>query len=303
MKLDLNKRDRICFFGDSITANGLWIKEITQYFMEKYPELKIGFYNCGIPGSKGYEANIKDRMYADLFGFFPKYVVVMFGMNDIWAWLYSPLNTEPDKVEKRESKLNIYPDTLENIIRMCQKYDAVPIICSPTLYDEYNDFERENFQADCALQKCACMAKEIADKHGLLYIDMRTAIMDNIDKKPIGADRVHPNEFGHHLMAQSFLKGIGEIDEIDPHSVCKFSKVNDERFEAEQKLRNIMFVERDFMLWQYEENMPLDERKRLVRERDWDKDMLYVQRKYLEDADYRDVIYGELIRLTLKLYE
>ena len=49
--------------------------------------------------------------------------------------------------------------------------------------------------------------------------------------------------------------------------------------------------------------MPLDERKRLVRERDWDNDMLYVQRKYLEDADYRDVIYGELIRLTLKLYE
>ncbi|MEE1239758.1 MAG: GDSL-type esterase/lipase family protein [Acutalibacteraceae bacterium] len=303
MKLNLNKRDKICFFGDSITANGLWIKEVIEYFVEKHPDLKVGFYNCGIGGTKGYEANIKDRMFADLFGFSPKYVVVMFGMNDVPIRLCSPLNTEQNKTVQIDNALNKYPASLENIIEMCKKYDAIPIICSPTPYDQYNERERENWQGDVLLQKCSNAAKEVADKHGLLYIDMRTAMIDNMDKKPIGEDRVHPNAFGQHIMAQSFLKGIGEIDEIDADSVCKFSKINEERFAVEQKLRQIMFVERNYMGWHYEEDMPLDERKKHVEEKDWDQGLLGIKQTYLENVDYSASIYADLIRLTLNLYE
>ena len=80
MKLDLNDRDRICFFGDSITHHGWWISEIYQYFTDNYPELNTMFFNCGVAGTRAKSANQKDRMYCDLFNFFPKYggVVVSF---------------------------------------------------------------------------------------------------------------------------------------------------------------------------------------------------------------------------------
>lgn len=302
MKLNLNERDRICFFGDSITAHGFWIKEICEYFKDNYAELKIGIFNCGIPGSKGYEANIKDRMYADLFNFFPKYVVVMFGMNDIWTWLYDPNCTEEDKVQKREKQLKRYPDSLEFIIDMCKKNGAEPIICSPTVYDEYTEGENANVYADGALKKCAEYAKKTAEKHGLIYIDMRSLLMENMSKKPIGEDRVHPNEYGHHLMAHSFLRGIGENTDID--SAYTYSEANERRFTAEQDLRNIEFVERDVMLWQYEEDMPLEERKEKVRKRaESDKNCAYFAERYLKNVDYRNVIYKDVIKLTAQMYE
>ena len=45
MKINLEKHDRISFFGDSITAHGMWIREVAEYFVQKYPELEIGIYN------------------------------------------------------------------------------------------------------------------------------------------------------------------------------------------------------------------------------------------------------------------
>lgn len=304
MKLNLNERDGICFFGDSITAHGWWIEEIFEFFKNNYPEKKTRIYNCGIPGSKGYEANIKNRMYADLFNFFPKYVVVMFGMNDIDMWAYDEKLRDPDKVERREARLREYPKSLEYIIEMCEKNGAEPIICSPTVYDEYNDLNVFNYRVDGVLKKCAEYAEQTAKKHGLVYIDMRGAIEDNIGKKPIGEDRVHPNEFGHHLMAQSFLKGIGAIDKIDTESKCEYSEANKLRFEAEQRYRNIEFVERDVMLWQYEEDMPLNERKERVEQRaENEPSFADTAKKYLANVDYRNVIFGELVRLTAEMYE
>lgn len=57
MKLKLDKNDRICFLGDSITADGIWVAEIIEYFIKHYPELKIGFYNCGYIWDAGIRAN------------------------------------------------------------------------------------------------------------------------------------------------------------------------------------------------------------------------------------------------------
>ena len=40
--------DVICFLGDSITANGLWMSEVYQVLRKKY---KVRCYNCGVSGS------------------------------------------------------------------------------------------------------------------------------------------------------------------------------------------------------------------------------------------------------------
>lgn len=307
MKIDLKKRDRVCFFGDSITADGLWIKEISEYFKNSFSQLEIGFYNCGIAGTKAFGANVKDRIYTDLLKFFPKYVVVMFGMNDIWVDLYAENCKVPKNVELREKKLESYPKNLEYIIEMCLKYGAEPIICSPTIYDEYCDKEKENCFADSAMKKASEYAQKVAVKHGLLYIDMRKALLDNISKNPINDDRVHPNEFGHHLMAQSFLKGIGAIDEINPDKMPKYSEINEKRFLTEQKLRNIELIESCIMGWQFEPDMTVEERKKKIAKRiaenpkdEWFKS---VSKPYLENVDFKAPLLGELVKLTLKMYE
>ena len=61
MRLQLEKHDRICFLGDSITAAGLWMKEVAQWFLDNKSELEIGLYNCGISGARGREKNIKNE--------------------------------------------------------------------------------------------------------------------------------------------------------------------------------------------------------------------------------------------------
>ena len=305
MNLTLEKRDRICFLGDSITANGRWIAEITEFFLQNYPELEIGLYNCGISGSKGYEANVKNRLYADCLNLFPKYVVVMFGMNDTWPHLYNPNCPEPDKVEKRERQLAGYRGTLEEITGYCKKEGVTPILCAPTAYDEYNDLPGDNHFADIALRTCRDIAEQFAKENGLIFVDMHSTIKEHISEKPVSDDRVHPNEFGHHLMAEAFLTAIGAKDKPEPNKACVLSETNQKRFETEQKIRTIMFLERDCMLWQYNPSLSLEERKKQVQER-MDRNIEpWIQARgteYFENVDYLDELRGELVKLTREMY-
>lgn len=305
MHINLQNHDRICFLGDSITANGSWIAEIYEHFIENYPELRTGFFNCGISGSRGYEALIKNRLYCDCFDLFPKYLAVMFGMNDSMTHLYNPSCPEPDKVEKREALLEKYKNGLSEIVRECRENGITPIILAPTPYDEYTISDTDNNMADSALRRCGEIASEIASQNGLIFIDMHSALMKHIDKSPVGEDRIHPNAFGHHLMAEEFLYSIGAKEKIEPDKKIIFSEKNKKRFDAEQIYRKIMFVERDYMCWQYGDSPSLEERKRLLSERvkgeaaEWLGEILDT---YLKYADYKDEIRGELVRLSKEIY-
>ena len=305
MLLELSKNDRICFLGDSITSNGLWIAEVFEYFRDKFPELKIGFYNCGISGSKGSEADLKNRLYCDCFNFFPRYLVIMFGMNDAMPYLYSPGCREENKEQKRSDALTAYKNGLLRVIGECEKNGITPIICAPTPYDEYNSFEAENWQGDIALRRCGEIAADLAGQYGLLFVNMHEILLENIEKKPIGADRIHPNGFGQHLMAERFLCAIGAKENADADCTVTLCEKNRQRFKTEQDCRALMFVERDYMLWQHGSLPDTAERKRLLTERiktetaDWADSIL---NKYLKYADYKEELRGELVRLTVGMY-
>ena len=67
-----------------------------------------------------------------------------------------------------------------------------------------------------------------------------------------------------------------------------------------------MYVERDTMLWQFEPNKSLDERKRLVRERmEREKTNGFVAtgELYLKNIDYLDELRGKLIKYTTEMYK
>ena len=44
MKLELNKHDRICFLGDSITTHGYFIKEVFEYLAKNRGKLENKVY-------------------------------------------------------------------------------------------------------------------------------------------------------------------------------------------------------------------------------------------------------------------
>lgn len=306
MKLELRKRDRICFLGDSITHNGQWIAEIFEYFMEHMPELEIGFYNCGVAGTSAWNAVLKDRLYCDCLNLFPKYTVIMFGMNDIGRFLFGKEDEESKNARIRRIKL--FEKSMGNLISECKAAGSIPILCSPTPYDEYNDPAPEySVGIDEALMVCTEIVKRLADEKQLLYIDMRSALMEYIEQRPISPDRVHPNEFGHHLLAENFLCAIEAKNTMEPEKKVILQDKNQVRYEAEQLLRKIVWVERDLMGWHHlPEDLTLEERKNRIMERlktEQGEGARSAMNLYLEYADYKEKLRGDILRKTLAIYQ
>ena len=77
--------DRVCFFGDSITHAGFWIRRIYDYYRNTLG-VKLEMYNCGVSGNHGFHAVA--RMEKSLLNFEPNVVVIDFGMNDGGSWLF-----------------------------------------------------------------------------------------------------------------------------------------------------------------------------------------------------------------------
>ena len=306
MDLKLKKRDRICFLGDSITAHGIWEAEVIEYFLQNCKDLETEFYNCGISGSQGRYAEIKNRLYCDFFNYFPKYAVILFGANDVGRHLYDPDAVTEERIAEREARVDGYRETLERLVYLCRKRDVTPIICTPTPYDEYNDPPKRPWNVDGGLLRFASVAADVAKKHSLLLIDMRKTFIEHMSERPIAPDRLHPNEYGYHLMAETFLCAVGAKDSIEPDKKCVLSEKNRRRFEIEDILRDLIFVDRDYMGWQYEaRSYSLPHRKALLKKRiaKDDRDFSAVYRRYVKYADIKDELQGELLKRTAEMYK
>ncbi len=293
MKLQLKKHDRICFLGDSITADGKWIAEIFEFFVENYPELEVCMYNCGIGSTRGYDIEFKNRLHREWLNLFPAYSVIMFGANDIG---YSTV---------LEESLAKFRETLNDLIAKAKSVGSTPIICCPTPYDEYNDGPnpvREGVDAKVA--EFAKLAEAVAEEQGLIFVDMRTVLMECMEDRPVSIDRVHMDPYGNHLMAQSFLYAIGAIDVIDTDGTFEMSAKNKARYDVEQILRECMFIEK---YWHKDmDGVTVEERKKWIEnymtddKPDWEKK---IQVTFNENAEFLDERRGELIKRTLEMYK
>jgi hypothetical protein len=92
---------------------------------------------------------------------------------------------------------------------------------------------------------------------------------DMLTKRDIlSKDRVHPTPEGHHVMAQIFLKETGMQDSSDFDTPFVFEDWNRERYDAEQDLTLVNFIEYGVLLKEgYIDKLDLEERKRIARER------------------------------------
>jgi lysophospholipase L1-like esterase len=208
------KGDKVAFVGNSITNNGEFHHNIFQYYVTRFPEKQIEFFNCGISGDR--TEGILSRMDEDILIHKPTHAVIMIGMNDVQRTLYSATPTQnADILKQRAAALAKYKINLDSIVRLFLSKNIKVILQKPTIYDQTAVLKTpNNLGVNDALKQCADYGEELAQKYKLPSVDYWT-ILNTINlelqkKDPsatiIGADRVHPAAAGHLIMAYQFLK-------------------------------------------------------------------------------------------------
>jgi lysophospholipase L1-like esterase len=81
----LHDGDRVAFYGDSITAQRLYTRDIESFVDTRYPKMNISFHNAGVPGDRvtgGYAGDAITRVGRDVAPFNPSVITLMLGMNE-----------------------------------------------------------------------------------------------------------------------------------------------------------------------------------------------------------------------------
>ncbi len=297
------KNDTICFFGDSITTNGLFIKEIYEYLIKNHGDKRVKIFNCGVPGDCAYKA--VGRIYGDCLSYNPDKVFIMFGVNDIGREFFNL--SEPSSEDKKRESLEDYKKTMTELITTIENHNSEVVLMTPTPV-----IEKRTKTDGCnkALEDCIAFLRETAKNKNLKLIDLYS-VMSSVDNSSlIKLDGVHPTEEGHHMMAQIILKELGYIDETDFENIPSFCEENDSRYEAEQDYRNLMFVEKG-VLYRYLLENPkasLNEKKEFVKtekhndepDDNWWNVMIDF---YLTNIDFLFDYHSDLIKKSIDVYK
>lgn len=201
----MQKKQRIIFFGDSITQAGVqptgYITKLSELIKQKGQENNYELIGAGIGGNKIYDLYL--RMDSDVLSKNPDMVVIWVGVNDVWHKRTSGTGTDADKFEK------FYTAVLQKL----QEKNIRVAICTPAAIGEKTDFSNE---LDGDLNKYSGIIRNLAKKNNCTLIDFRQSFLqyntaNNKENKEMGiltTDRVHLNEKGNQFVAEEMMKAI-----------------------------------------------------------------------------------------------
>src|SRR5438309_596464 len=102
MAMSFQKKQRVVFFGDSITQMGIkpggYISLMNDALNKKGLASQYELVGAGIGGNKVYDLYL--RMDSDVLMKNPDIVVIWVGVNDVWHKASFGTGTDPDKFEK-----------------------------------------------------------------------------------------------------------------------------------------------------------------------------------------------------------
>jgi len=202
----LKKGDKIVFLGDSITAGGVgpkgYVTVIKKTLAEKKADLNVEIVGAGISGNK--VPDLQKRLEKDVLAKKPTVVVIYIGINDVWHGEKDPARGTPkDKFEAG----------LKDIIGKIQAAGARVVLCTPTVIGEKKPGTNN---LDKLLDEYAEIGRGVAKETKAVPCDLRKAFQDHIsknnpddkDKGILTSDRVHLNEAGNKLVAETILKAL-----------------------------------------------------------------------------------------------
>lgn len=200
------KKQRIVFFGDSITQAGVnaggYISLMGETIQKRGLTNQYELNGAGISGNKIYDLYL--RMDSDVLAKSPDIVVIWVGVNDVWHKSSFGTGTDPDKFEKFYT----------TIIKKLQAKNIRVFLTTPAAIGERTDFSN---QQDGDLNQYAQIIRQVAKENKCGLVDLRKTFLDynlkhNPDNKESGiltTDRVHLNESGNTLVAEEMLKALG----------------------------------------------------------------------------------------------
>ena len=247
------KNARVCFFGDSITRGGIWIRRMYDYYLNTL-HIPCEMYNCGVSGDNA--GNAITHMEASVFFYEPTDVVIAFGMNDLGYDLYDGREATEELIRERRGRCDRYLENVRSIAQELQKRKIRMIFCTPTPIDELTDSETPTYYgASASLREMGERLKVLSKEFGGNVVDFHSYYANMLkiaykEGKVINReDRIHPNEIGAVMLSEIFLHEQGydvkvsqsyQELENDAHKV--FSEEENKRFFLEQSKQPIEFV-------------------------------------------------------------
>lgn len=197
-------KQRIVFDGDSITDAGRDRNDFDSYgygyvalviqHLKQYANLELQFLNRGVGGDT--TRNMLERFERDILAHKPDWVSIAIGVNDVWRFFDARPN---EAVLIGEFEAN-YRKLLEPLHEKAGLILVSPFLLEP----DYNDPFRAR------VDQYAAVVNSLALEFGALFVPFQEAFdASSLEPSAFSDDRVHPNETGSQLMAQTFLRAIG----------------------------------------------------------------------------------------------
>jgi len=178
---------RVVFMGDSITD--AWIKRSPKFFADN-----LNYVDRGISGQTTPQMLIRFR--PDVIALKPQVVVILAGTNDIAG------NTGPMTLEMIE-------DNFRSMVELA-KANGIKVVMSSVM--PVCDYHRPQTERRPPAKIIALneWIKDYCTKNNLVYLDYYSAMIDDQQmlKKEITVDGLHPNEAGYAIMEPLAEKAV-----------------------------------------------------------------------------------------------
>lgn len=231
----------ICFLGDSITQNGKYIRELYEHYLANTDIIPgVEMYNCGIPGDKTTQALA--RIDTDCLNYNPDVVFVCFGVNHLDKKYYEKA-TYTNYTSQQNQIMETYTDETRQIIEKIQATGATAILCTPP---PHND-TASGLVRNTGLAQMTDILYELAEEYDIEVVDYFNAMKDLDYATYIMTDNVHPNDRGHHVMAQTVLNTFGYTDTIDTgDAIATYNGANAKRHNTSYNYRLVLLKDNEF---------------------------------------------------------
>ena len=207
---------RVVFLGDSITYGGRYIDYVEAYLMTRFPDRRVELLNVSLPsettsglsepGHAGGEfprPDLHERLSRVLDRTRPDMVIACYGMND---GIYQPLD---------ENRFARYRAGIHRLVDRVKAAGAPLILLTPPVFD---------VPADPYHDVLAHYAAWLLDQRRIGWREFDdqgpkeqhlSAMRDPTRDYALAKDHIHPNAFGHWLIAQSLLTGLAVPADVD----------------------------------------------------------------------------------------
>lgn len=224
---------RVCFLGDSLTSGSLWVENIFDFYLEKFPKSNIRIFDTGIGGGTADYAILHND--EDLYTFDPTHVVISFSENDIGRYSVCGDYAETKRLFMRD--MTALTDQV--LSHGCTVY----FLCPPPTHHHDGKEINPRILAREAMY-------ELAEEYDTYLCDMFELAAPFIDKYDFTAeDGVHLSPIGQSIFAKLFLMSQG-FDDFDPENddfgdIIPMSYDSDHRFIFNNKIRCIWLAMRN----------------------------------------------------------